>query len=166
LKVVSALATLLLLGMTLVLLRAVPHGTRAPFAESFGTALVFLPPLILAAAALYVVRGYELSGDALHVRRLLWTTRVPLQGVERVWHDGTAMRRSLRIFGNGGLFAITGLFRNSVLGRYRAFATDPSRAVVVRAASRVIVLSPADPRAFVAFAGSLFPGAVQAAHSS
>ena len=162
-KTVSALAAVMLLGMTLALRHAVPRGTHAAFTESFGAALVYLPGLILAVAVLYMVRGYELRRDRLVVRRLLWNTEVALQGLERIGRDGQAMRRSIRVIGNGGLFSITGRFRSDALGSYRAFVTDPAQAVVMRAKSGVVVLSPADPDAFLAHARALFPTAVQEA---
>jgi hypothetical protein len=47
------------------------------------------------------------------------------------------------------VFSFTGLFRNRTLGMYRAFVTDPRRAVVLRLPRRTVVVSPADPEAFV-----------------
>ena len=60
------------------------------------------------------------------------------------------MRGSLRLFGNGGIFSITGLFRNRALGNYRAFVTDLKRTVVLRFPERIIVVSPECPEKFVA----------------
>ena len=111
--------------------------------------LVVLPPLAVAIALLFVVRGYELHPDRLEVRRLLWSTRVPLDGLERAWHDPRAMDRSMRLLGNSGLFSISGLFQGRELGRYRAFVTHPRQAVVLRAGRRTVVISPADPQAFL-----------------
>lgn len=158
-RVLSALATVMLAVMSWALYRQIPHGTRVPYAEAFGTALVAMPPLILLGALLFVVRGYRFDGTALLVERLAWDTRVELAGLERAWHDPAAMCRSLRLFGNGGLYAITGVFRNSTLGRYRAFVTDPRRAVALRSPSRVVVVSPADPQAFLEQVKMLFPRA-------
>src|SRR5512135_2997234 len=120
---------------------AAPVGAIAYF-------LLVVPPLVIACALLFVVRGYRIEARTLGVRRLLWVTRVPLDGLQRAWHDAEAMQRSIRIFGNGGLFSISGLFRNRSLGSYRAFVTRPDRAVVLRTATRVVVISPVEPRAF------------------
>src|SRR5512140_2462212 len=106
LKVVSSIGTVVLVAVGYALFRAIPRGARVPFAETFGTLLLFVPALILAIAVLFVVTGYGLDASGLHVQRLLWSTRVGLDGLDRAWHDPSAMRRSLRIFGNGGLFAI------------------------------------------------------------
>jgi hypothetical protein len=67
------------------------------------------------------------------------------------------MRRSLRLFGNGGMFGITGLYRNKTLGTYRAFVTDPRQSVVLQMTSRVVVISPAYPRAFLGDLHSMLP---------
>lgn len=150
LKLVSALGTVALAAAAVALLVAVPGKASQPFAESSGIVVAMLPVAVLAGALLFVVRGYEVDGRMLRVRRLLWSTSIDLDGLERVWSEPAAMKRSIRLFGNGGLFSITGLFRNATLGRYRAFVTDPGRAVVLRAASRVTIVSPADPEAFVA----------------
>ena len=132
---------------------AVPIGAVANF-------LLVIPPLLVAGALLFVVRGYEIEARSLGVRRLLWVTRIPLDGLQRAWHDAEAMQRSIRIFGNGGLFAISGLFRNRSLGSYRAFVTRPDRAVVLRTATRVVVISPAEPRAFLDALAARYPHAV------
>lgn len=55
------------------------------------------------------------------------------------------MGRSLRLFGNGGLFCSAGWFRNRTLGRYRAFAMSPRHAVVLTFAARVVAVTPDDP---------------------
>ena len=60
-----------------------------------------------------------------------------------------AMRGSIRTFGNGGAFSFSGFYYNKRLGSYRAFVTDPRRAVVLRYATRRVVLSPAAPDDFV-----------------
>lgn len=160
LKVVSTIATLVLLGVTCVLHRAVPRGTRVPSAETFGTLVVLVPPVILAVALLFLVRGYELDATGLYVERLLWRTPIPLDGLTRAWHDPSARRRSLRLFGNGGLYSITGIFQSATLGRYRAFVTDPKRAVVLRFETRAVALSPAAPEALLAHLRTVAPGVV------
>ena len=111
--------------------------------------LIGAPPLIAAATFAGRVRGYTLTEDAITVQHGLWNTRLPLEGLRSVTGDVDAMRGSIRVFGNGGLFAITGRFWNGKLGWYRAFATDPSRAVVLRYAKRTIVITPHDPQHFI-----------------
>ena len=149
LKATSFAGSAILVAVGYAMAQAIPYGTSAPFAEGFGMLIAWVPPLVGLLAVLFVVRGYELAPGELRVIRLLWSTRVPLAGLREVRADSEAMTGSLRLFGNGGLFSFTGLFQSRTLGRYRAFVTDPKHAVVLHTASRVIVVSPADPRAFV-----------------
>jgi hypothetical protein len=60
-----------------------------------------------------------------------------------------AVQHSWRTLGNRGMFAITGWFRNSTLGLFRAYMTDFNRAVVLRYPYTTVVVSPDDPVRFV-----------------
>jgi hypothetical protein len=117
--------------------------------------LIAVPPLIVAETFAARVRGYTLTEDSITVRRGMWNTRLPLTGLRSVTGDVDAMGGSVRVFGNGGLFSITGRYWNRRLGWYRAFATDRSRAVVLRYADRTIVITPHDPQHFIMRARTL-----------
>lgn len=117
--------------------------------------LIAVPPLIVAETFAARVRGYTLTEDAITVRRGMWNTRLPLTGLRSVTGDVDAMGGSVRVFGNGGLFSITGRYWNRRLGWYRAFATDRSRAVVLRYADRTTVITPHDPQHFIMRARTL-----------
>jgi hypothetical protein len=125
--------------------------------------LVVLPVLILPGAALFIIRSYEIEPHALAIRRLFWTTRLSLSDLQSAVVAPDAMRRSLRLCGNGGMFSITGWYRNSALGNYRAFVTNLEKTVVLRFAANTIVVSPENPEQFVseisqfAFRTSLIP---------
>jgi PH (Pleckstrin Homology) domain-containing protein len=108
-----------------------------------------LPVAIFSTAVVFMIRGYSVSSDALLVHRLFWATRLPLTGLDSAQVEPEAMRRSIRLFGNGGLFSFSGWFRNRELGTYRAFVTDPSRAVVLHFPKRTVVVSPSAPDEFV-----------------
>ncbi|BFI95336.1 MAG: hypothetical protein RSP_08460 [Rhodanobacter sp.] len=144
LKGISITVTLLLLGIVLLVACLVP-ATTLPLLRA---AVMAVPVLILLAAALFVVRHYDLTDGVLRVRRLLWTTRVELGALNEAAVDPEAGAGSLRLFGNGGLFAFSGWFRNAKPGRYRAFVTDWQHAVVLRASTGTVVVSPADPAGF------------------
>jgi hypothetical protein len=116
--------------------------------------LIAAPPLLVAPTYAGRVRGYTLTEDAIIVRRGMWNTRLPLAGLRSVAGDVDALRGSVRVFGNGGLFSITGRYWNRKLGWYRAFATDPSRAVILRYDDRRIVITPHDPQQFIMRAGT------------
>jgi len=105
---------------------------------------------ILATALSLCVRGYEVVPGELRVRRLLWSTRWPLDPSTRATIRPNAMRGSWRTWGNGGLFAISGRFSGSGLGRYRAFVTDAARTVVLETQQGIVVVSPDRPAEFSA----------------
>ncbi len=117
---------------------------------SWARLVIFLPMLLLPGAALFVIRGYTIEPKVLAVQRLLWATRLPLAGLQSAEVLPNVMRGSLRLFGNGGLLAITGLYRNRTLGNYRAFVTDLNRTVVLRFPGKTVVVSPENPERFAA----------------
>ena len=156
---VSWLATGLIVAVCLTVAGVIRGEVRLPFPGPYGVTLaLLLPPLVLLGSALFVVRGYEVRPGELRVERLLWSTRLDLAGPFRICADPAAMRGSLRLFGNGGLYSITGLFQNRALGRYRAFVTDPKMAVVLFLPPRTVVVSPADPAGFVTQLRAFVPG--------
>lgn len=112
-------------------------------------ALLVFFPLILLLALPFIIRGYAVSESTLTIRRLGWSMMIPLDDLQSAEAVPNAMRGSIRLFGNGGLFSITGLYRSKSLGKYRAFVTDLNRTVVLRFSNRIIVVSPDDPAAFV-----------------
>ncbi len=111
--------------------------------------VALFPLAFLVVAALFVVRYYIVSQDAVIVQRLFWKTRLPLAGLKSAWHDPMAMTKSMRTFGNGGLFSFTGYYSNKTLGPYRAYVTDPNRAVVMDFGNSKVVVSPRVPEQFI-----------------
>jgi hypothetical protein len=138
--VISSLVTVLCAGIGTGLAWQ-GRGTQPWFA--------LIPAAILAGSALFTVRGYAVTGDALLIQRLFWTTRVPLRGLQSVRFDPDAMRGGIRLLGIGGLFSFSGCYRNQRLGSFRLYATDLRRTVVLRFPSRTVVVSPAAPENFV-----------------
>lgn len=154
LKSVSIVSTLSLIGAGVVVARTLPTvGVLPPFATLIGCSL----PAIALVASLFAVISYEIDGTQLRIRRLLWYTRIDLTTVQEARADPIASQGSIRTAGNGGLFSFTGHYRNPALGSYEAYVTDWKRAVVVRLLRRVIVVSPADPAAFVLALRAAFP---------
>ncbi|HNP64376.1 MAG TPA: PH domain-containing protein [Woeseiaceae bacterium] len=143
LRLVTTLSSGVLIGIAVIGI-SMPPGNEFVWLGS----MVALPLLILFGSALFMIRGYELTKDKLLVRRLGWKSVVDLSGLKGVEINPDAMKRSLRSFGNGGLFCFAGKFWNRELGSYRAFATDPRLAVILRLATRTIVVTPDDPTKF------------------
>lgn len=128
----------------------------AGFLANFSGAMAWVavvPILLLGSSACFAIRGYSLTDDTLFVHRPFWKTRVSLEGLQSVQLDFDAMRGSIRLLGNGGLFSFSGWFRNKALGTYRAWVTDPRQTVVLRFVTKRVVLSPSEPEAFVAAIG-------------
>ena len=146
--VVSTLATLLCAGSTIGMIWS---------SRGISPWLAPVPMVLICVAALFTIRGYTVTPDALIVHRLFWATRLPLAGLQSVRSMPDAMRWSLRTFGNGGLFSFTGFYRNKALGPYRAFVTDPHRTVVLQFPTRTIVVSPSVPEDLVHDLGERIP---------
>jgi hypothetical protein len=108
-----------------------------------------LHPLLIGVCALFTIRGYTVTRDAILVQRLFWKTSIPRRGLRSATLEPLVVRGSWRVWGNYGMFAVSGWFRNKRLGAYRAFVTDSRRAVVLRYASRTVVVSPDNPGRFI-----------------
>jgi hypothetical protein len=98
--------------------------------------------------ALFAIRGYTITADAILIHRLFWATQLPLAGLKSARFEIAATRWGIRA-GNGGFFSCTGFRYNRSLGFHRVFVTDGARTVVLRYANRIVVVSPKDPEAFV-----------------
>ena len=104
---------------------------------------------LLVLPVLFIIRGYEIGQGDLFIKRLFWRTRIPLSDLENAEVMPDVMKGSLRLFGNGGAYVISGWFRNRTLGGYRAFVNNDANSVVLKFRSRTIVVSPGSPDDFV-----------------
>ncbi|MGE5311889.1 MAG: PH domain-containing protein [Nitrospirota bacterium] len=157
LKTISALGTALLAVAGITAYRAIPAASG--FTHSFGLAIALIFPAIVVGSLMFMVRGYSVDGSTLVVERLFFSTRTPLEEVRRVFVDPAVCKGSVRLIGNAGLFSFTGLYRSKALGRYRLFATDFSRSVVMVLPKGVVVITPQSPAAFIEHVRHLFPSA-------
>ena len=144
LKVMTGVTVLVLILTPVIGMLTGPQGSLGWI---FG--MIVAPLLTLIVAAFFMIRGYVLTADALLVQRLGWNSKLALSGLISAEADPRAMERSIRTLANGGLFCFAGLFRNKKLGSFRAFATDPRLAVVLRFDSRAVVITPENPEHFV-----------------
>jgi len=144
LKLISLLSTILLLGIAW----GAPLPANAPLAVVVSVRL--LPVLLLGGCALYTVRGYQVTNGMLAVRRLLWTTRIPLRTLtDAEWRRGS-FGFAWRTCGNGGLYSFTGWYHQKSLGSFRALATRTTDAVILKFSDRKpIVITPDDPARMV-----------------
>jgi hypothetical protein len=124
--------------------------TGPPQVLVWQVAMVGVPLVVLLGALPFMVRGYLLTERHIEVQRLGWNTVLPLSGLVAVTGEPEGMSGSVRLFGNGGLFAISGWFWNRRIGRFRAYATDPGRTVLLRYRDgRKVVVTPHDVQHFI-----------------
>lgn len=141
---------LITVGCGLAGLAAVVAGAAGvPVFRWLGLAMM----LLVGICGLFSVRGYEVSKEAVVVRRLVWDWRLPLAALQSVEADSQAMSGSLRLWGVGGCFSWSGLYWNRRLGQYWTAVTDPAKAVVLRWDRKVVVLSPEVPERLVEAVG-------------
>ncbi len=110
---------------------------------------VVMPPSILVLTAPFMVRGYTVTPDQLIIHRLGWANKFNLVELQEISADANMITGSWRMLGSGGLFGFFGLFRNRQLGTYHAYITDLNKVVVMKFASKTIVVSPHDPHDFI-----------------
>lgn len=103
----------------------------------------------IASTPLFVVKSYTIIPGEILIQRLLWVTRVNVQGLTSAEVIPQALKSSVRLAGNGGAFSFTGWFWSRSLGCFRAFVNDLDRTVVLTVGKRKVVVSPEDPQAFL-----------------
>ena len=113
-----------------------------------------LPVAILIGSLFFSIHGYSLRNAKLQIHRLGWHNAYELRDLTEIEVNPKAMMGSIRLFGNGGLFGFMGCFRNSILGKYRAFVTHTDKCVVMKFGDRTILISPDDPNEFERSVGS------------
>ena len=156
LKGLSALSLLILIGVSFGASRVVPAQAAA---HVTGLLVAVLPLLIAAGSLLFVVTSYELDASELHVQRLFWQTRIPLDQLQSASAMPDLLKGTKRVVGNGGMLSFSGQFYRRDLGRYQVFITDWKMAVVLRTANKTIAISPADKAGFMHTLHLLYPQA-------
>lgn len=99
--------------------------------------------------ALFSIRGYTVTPDAILVHRLLWATRLPLAGLQSAQTLPAGISwRGIRI-GNGGFFSFSGWSYVPGRGFFRVFVTDVNHKVLLRFENRQVMVSPDAPDDFI-----------------
>jgi hypothetical protein len=98
---------------------------------------------------LFAPVAYELSGNKLYV--LLHFGKKEFGPVVKCSKVTERLPFTLRLFGNGGLFAGTGIFWNKIYGVFRVYVTSArySDWVLVETEKQKIVISPEEPERFI-----------------
>jgi len=126
LKVISFCVSLILLGIPLA---ALLYTTELDWTGRL--MMIVLPLLLLSVSLLYQIRGYRIEGNELIIKRLLWTNRFSLSHLTAVEQRPDILKKSLRAFGNGGLFSFSGYFYNKYDGMFKAFATETENCLLL-----------------------------------
>ncbi len=134
---------------TLILVVALWFSFPAAISPTQRWLVVATVGLLLLGGPAFMVRGYHLTPHALYILRPGWQTTISLAGLLSIEAGPDLTGRAIRLFGNGGFWSFTGLYWNSRLGRFRVFANDSSRVVVLRFPHRRVVIAPDDPAGFV-----------------
>lgn len=109
----------------------------------------WLLPVIVLSCLPFMVLGYEITDDAILVKRPLWKTRLARNGFTSAEVVPGAMDKCLRVCGNGGGFSFTGWFWSKSLGSFTAYVTNNECTVVLKFGKKTVVVSPDRPLDFV-----------------
>ena len=135
----------LLIGMTFLI-------SAALIALAFigGIFSVIMAIVFISFGVFFGVYGYSLQPQELRIIRLGWSKDIPYNDIVDIEYSPDAMMGSLRKFGISGFFSYYGMFKNRVLGDYKAYATHRKNTVVITIKSgKKIVVTPSDPERFV-----------------
>ena len=135
----------LLIGMTFLI-----SAVLIALAFIGGIFSVIMAIVFISLGAFFGVYGYSLQPQELRIIRLGWSKDIPYNDIVDIEYSPDAMMGSLRKFGIGGFFSYYGMFKNRVLGDYKAYATHRKKTVVITIKSgKKIVVTPSDPERFV-----------------
>jgi hypothetical protein len=145
LKALSALLTLLVVAVPLLVWSVIP-GVRLDAGSAFAGYLVLFAPLLPLLSWAWSPRAVVLEAGEIRVLRRAWRAAAyPLGEVSEVavlpprWLLG-----AVRTFGNGGFFGYYGWFWRKG-GAFRLFATRRDRLVEIVVGGKRVVVSPDEP---------------------
>lgn len=147
---VRTIATLAGLGALVILLLIIRQ--IAPVAGLLLLPVIIIPAVAYASTPL----GYALDEHTLTIeRKTLRRVRIPLASISACYPLPRGdLRRTIRIYGTGGLFGWSGRYRDRTLGSFSMHASSLDRMVVIRTRTRKpLVISPEDPEAFLVCLG-------------
>lgn len=136
------------------------------FVGAYSNRMLIVPASILSAVILlcywfWTPVAYDLSGNELIVSFRIGTKRYA--PVVRCSMLDEHLSFTVRLFGNGGLFAGSGIFWNRKLGVFRAYVTSSKMdgLVLVETSRTKVVISPENPLLWLASHAEAMPEAWQ-----
>lgn len=144
LSTISSLATLILV---LVVLETIAKVSR--FDSGIIALRIGLVIFVGITSALFFIRGYSITTDAVQILHFGWTTSLKikdLSGIERV---PLGAMSGIGLFGIWGIFSFTGIARNSTYGVHSRYLTNRLHAVALKFGEKTVMISPDDPEEFI-----------------
>ncbi len=135
--VISSLATVLCVGAALAMMWS---------SQGVLPWLALLPLAIVGGGALFTIRGYTVTSDAILVHRLFWTTRLPLAGLKSAQVEPDAMRWSIRTFWQWWTVFLYRVLPQQEIGRLSCVRNDPHQTVVLHFSTRTVAYGLRAPR--------------------
>lgn len=103
---------------------------------------------------LFRIRYYEVTPDQVVIYGTGWKRSLARRDIIRAERLKNAFQGAWRIFGNGGIWCVSGRFKSRDLGKFRAYVSDPKRVVLIVLRDDVILISPSDPNRFLKTIGA------------
>jgi hypothetical protein len=134
-------------------------GVSTPGVIGFGFLVLFMIG-VPAGCYLYAPKGYRIDTDALVVVRPAGDKKILFSDIAEIRPMSPGeMGRTLRTFGNGGLFGYYGKYYNRTLGNFTIYATRRDRYLLVRTKQmKSIVITPDDAGILCHLQKALHPG--------
>lgn len=150
--VVTAAVIVIVVFVTIAILGSAMHtGSRSSLLRLLVFVEAGVPVVIFGVVGLFAPLGYEVSADAVVVRRLVRSVIIPMEticDVRRV--EPEEIRFAVRLFASGGFLGWFGLFFSQSLRRFWAYAGNRDDLVLVTQTDGTrIVLSPDPPDGFI-----------------
>ena len=133
----------------LIVVSASAITSQADMGREAQMGLAILPLAALGIGLLFRVWGYEVHDDHIRIRRIAFPVTLAIAPIISVEKAPELMNKSVRTFGNGGLFGFYGRFWKPGYGKFHAYVTNPENTVVLKSDEKTVALSPDQPQAFV-----------------
>ena len=147
-KIITGLAIVLFLAVIIFNFQAIDFESNIWF--HYGANFFSLTLLVLVYSAFYLFRPIEyiVDKEKITIKRPLRDITLTIKDIKNVYMTKKdTMKRSVRTFGNGGLFGYYGKFRNEAFGNMTWYATKRYNYLILETNdNQRIVLTPDDIR--------------------
>jgi hypothetical protein len=94
------------------------------------------------------IKGYAVSSTGIEL--YTFRGRVPLisSSLKNVAIDPVALNNALRVWGTGGMFRLSGIFKTKTYGLAEVFVSNAKKSVILQSAQGNFIVSPDSPEEF------------------